>query len=74
MHNSISIKDLNSFSIHEEPDGTLSFTFKAENSFTHIDCEVPANLSIIITSHRPESELISKLEKEIEQLDGQIQD
>ena len=66
MHNSISIEDLNSIGIHEEPDGKISFTFRSENSFMYIDCDIPANPSIIITSHRSESEFISKLAKEIE--------
>ena len=66
MHNSISIEDLNSISIHEEPDGRINFTFRSENSFIDIDCGIPANLTTIITSHRPDSEFISKLEKETE--------
>ena len=64
MHNSISIEDLNSISIHEQPDGRLSFTFRSENSFMYVDCDIPANPDIIITSHSPNSELLSKLAKE----------
>jgi len=64
MHNSISIEDLNFISIHEQPDGRISFTFRSENSFMYVDCDIPANPDIIITSHRPNSELLSKLAKE----------
>ena len=67
MINAISIRDINSISIQEDSNGRIIFVFRAEDDYINIDCDIPASLSMTISSDRKidESVLLSTMLKEV---------
>lgn len=67
MINAIHIRDINSISIQEDSRGKIIFVFKANDDYINIDCDIPASLSMIISSDRriDESVLLSTILKEV---------
>tara|TARA_R100000808_G_C2139995_1_gene147871 strand:+ start:1191 stop:1475 length:285 start_codon:yes stop_codon:yes gene_type:complete len=52
MINSIYVRDINSINIQEDSNGRINFVFKSEDDYIDIDCDIPASLSMIISSDR----------------------
>ena len=67
MINAIHIRDINSISIQEDSNGRIIFVFKANDDYINIDCDIPASLSMTISSDREidESVLLSTMLKEV---------
>ena len=67
MINAIHIRDINSISIQEDSRGKIIFVFKANDDYINIDCDIPASLSMSISSDREidESVLLSTMLKEV---------